>query len=352
MANASNINIIGVGARTPLGLQAPAAAASVRAAISALGDHPFMVDQVGDPMPAAMDPELDPRLIGPSRFLKLATPAQAEACAPLAKLGSVGMRLPVYLGLPEIRPGFTEKDLETIRAGVAAFDGLPVRLGQVTPFPVGHAAGAVALQAAIAPMRQGALDLCLVGGVESYFHPDTMEWLDANRQLAGTVSRSGFVPGEGAAFILLASDAFCKRFQQSCLATVDTVCLASETKLIKTDEVCVGEGLTKAVEGAVANLLGGTRINKVICDINGERYRGEEWGFVCLRLSQHFDDPTAYQSPADCWGDMGAASIPLFAMLASEGIARGYAQGPRILLWAGSEKGQRGAVVLKAFDKV
>ena len=58
------------------------------------------------------------------------------------------------------------------------------------------------------------------------------------------------------------------------------------------------------------------RINDIYCDINGERYRSEEWGFVCLRLSQYFDNPTAYRSPAECWGDMGAASGPLFAMLA------------------------------------
>ncbi len=55
-------------------------------------------------------------------------------------------------------------------------------------------------------IQQGAFEACLVGGVDSYFHPDTMEWLDANRQLAGAVSRSGFVPGEGAGFCLLMTE--------------------------------------------------------------------------------------------------------------------------------------------------
>lgn len=89
----------------------------------------------------------------------------------------------------------------------------------------------------------------------------------------------------------------------------------------------------------------------MICDINGERYRGEEWGFVCLRLSQYFDDPTAYDSPADCWGDMGAASGPLFIMLACQAIARGYAKGPRALLWTSSEGGLRGAAVIETLGK-
>ena len=89
------------------------------------------------------------------------------------------------------------------------------------------------------------------------------------------------------------------------------------------------------------------RINQIFCDINGERYRGEEWGFVCLRLSQYFDDPTAYLSPAECWGDMGAASGPLFAMLVCQAAARSISKGQRTMLWASSQRGLRGVAVLE-----
>ena len=82
--------------------------------------------------------------------------------------------------------------------------------------------------------------------------------------------------------------------------------------------------------------------------INGERYRGEEWGFVCLRLSNHFDDPIDYMSPADIWGDVGAASGALFIMLACQAAARGHAKGPRMMLWASSESGVRVAAVIEA----
>ena len=193
-------------------------------------------------------------------------------------------------------------------------------------------------------MRQGAFEACLVGGVDSYFHPDTMEWLDANRQLVGTVSRSGFVPGEGAGFCLLMTERACARLGLKALVSVRAVAVGKETKLIKTSDMCLGEGLSAMVRDAVSALRPpAERINQIICDINGERYRGEEWGFVCLRLSQYFDDPTAYLSPAECWGDMGAASGPLFAMLVCQAVARGYAKGPRTLLWASSEGGERGA---------
>ena len=46
---------------------------------------------------------------------------------------------------------------------------------------------------------------------------------------------------------------------------------------------------------------------------------------------------------------MGAASGPLFAMLACQAFARGYSNGPRTMLWASSEGGRRGAAVLESF---
>jgi hypothetical protein len=36
---------------------------------------------------------------------------------------------------------------------------------------------------------------------------------------------------------------------------------------------------------------------------------------------------------------MGAASVPLFAMLACQLAMRGYVKGPRTMLWASSEGG-------------
>jgi 3-oxoacyl-[acyl-carrier-protein] synthase-1 len=198
-------------------------------------------------------------------------------------------------------------------------------------------------------LKQGGSEACLVGGVESYFHPDTMEWLDENRQLAGAVSRSGFVPGEGAAFCLLMTEAARARYGLESLARVVAVAVGKETKLIKTKDMCLGEDLTATVRDAVSCLRQpDERINEILCDINGERYRSEEWGFVCLRLSEYFDDSTAYLSPAECWGDMGAASGPLFIMLVCQAFARGYSKGPRAMLWASSEGGQRGVAVIAA----
>jgi hypothetical protein len=176
-----------------------------------------------------------------------------------------------------------------------------------------------------------------------------MEWLDANRQLAGAVSRSGFVPGEGAAFCLLSNDNGLIRLGLQPLARVRSVAVGQEAKLIKTTDMCLGEGLTTCVRSAVGSLPPSSeRINEIYCDINGERYRSEEWGFVCLRLPEFFDDATAYHSPANAgatWARLGAAVCGPGAT-----FARGYSRGPRAMLWA-SSKAANGCRGVRRFER-
>src|SRR5262245_36838322 len=349
---ASSVFIGANGARTPLGLRAAPSAAALRAGISGMRERPLLVDRPWTLRPAAFDSKIETVLTGPDRLLALARSAFYEVCAPFRSSRPLRLRLPLYLGLPELRPGFSRPDGEAVRDGIVGLDELPIELLDVKVFTEGHSAGLLALATATEQIRQESLEMCLVGGVDSYFHPDTIQWLDRNRQLAGGDMRSAFVPGEGAGFCLVASGRALERLGITALARVVAVAIGKETRLIKTEDICLGEGLTKTVQIAVGSLATGETINEVICDINGERYRGEEWGFVCLRLSQHFDDPTNYLSPADCWGDMGAASTPLFAMLACQAGERGYAKGPRTMLWASSEGGLRGAAVLETLGKV
>ncbi|MDM0112269.1 hypothetical protein QTI66_08910 [Variovorax sp. J22R133] len=340
--------ITAIGARTPLGLHAAASAAAYRAGISAAGEHPFYIDQAGEPMITALDGALDPTLVGRARLVALATSALHDACLCLGNsTGGPKERVPVLLALPEFRPGFTPEDADAVRKELLSLADLPIQIDELTISAQGHAAGLAFLAVAAERMRQRGTEVCLFGGVDSYFHPDTLDWLDGNRQLVGSVSRSAFVPAEGAGFCLLMTEGALTRFGLTALAGVRTVAVGRESKVIKSDQICLGEGLSEIVQTAVGWLARPDEtINTVICDINGERYRGEEWGFVCLRAGENFDDPTGYWSPADGWGDTGAASGPLFAMLACEAAARGYAQGPCTLLWAGSENGLRAAALL------
>jgi 3-oxoacyl-[acyl-carrier-protein] synthase I len=335
--------LVSTGARTPLGRDAAASAAAYRAGINAAGDHPFLVDRSGDPMPAALDSELDADLAAPGRLCALASSALAEACEPLLGAGSY-VELPLMLALPELRPGFSRRDGGSVCRHLQEMELGPVRISSLHVPVQGHAAGVAALAMGAAKVRTGEWPMCLVGGVDSYMQPETMEWLDDNRQLMGVVARSGFIPGEAAGFCLLANEDTCARRGLQALASVFPGGMAQEPMPIKGKEVSLGLGMTEAVAAAMpeASCL----VDDVYCDQNGERYRGEEWGFVCLRLGGRFRNPTDYHAPADCWGDVGAASGTLFAMLACQAAQRRYAQGPLALLCAGSEGGLRSALVI------
>ena len=123
---------------------------------------------------------------------------------------------------------------------------------------------------------------------------------------------------------------------------------AVEPNRIKTETVCIGEGLTEAVSSAVQLLPDEVRINQTYCDQNGEAYRADEYGFMLARLSEYFIDPSDYIAPADCWGDVGAASGPLFINLLCAAAEKGYSIGSCSLLWASSEGGDRAATVVMA----
>lgn len=342
-----DVHVVAVGARTPLGLDAEASMAAVRAGISQVTEHPFLIDRMAEPVRLTRDGVLDPGRMGSERLVEMGASAVEEAMRSLDAAGGAVGSIPLLLGLPEERPGWTGEHARTVMDGLGA-KPLPLRLHSITPYPFGHAAGLVALDTAYRWIRSGQADLFLIAGVDSYLDPATLGWLDTNRQLATSYHRGAFFPGEGAGAIVVASGSFVAGRGLPSLAVVRSTATATEAKLIKTDAVCVGEGLTACVRVAVAPLrVPDEAIDGIICDINGERYRSQEWGFTLLRFPDALRDPTGYELPASCWGDMGAASGPLFATMAVTAGRKGWAKGPRYLLWTSSEGGRRAAAVLE-----
>src|SRR6266567_2829976 len=126
---------------------------------------------------------------------------------------------------------------------------------------------------------------------------------------------------------------------------------ASEKNLIKTESVCLGKGLTEAFQKVLAELPSATdQIDHSICDMNGEPYRADEYGFAVSRLAKRFVNASDFVAPADCWGDVGAASGPLFVSLLVAAGQRGYARATHNLVWTSSESGERCAAILHHAD--
>lgn len=336
--------IVAISARTALGLVPEASAAAVRAGISRVTEHEYLVDAKGEPLRGAFDPGLgvdEPCLARHSALGEYCLAGLAE------QLGSRGeLALPVVLALPEHRPGWTKEHEKAVERRLAR------RFGAIVPQTVrtvarGHAGGLKALQVATQLVDSG-MDACVVGGIESYFDPATLAWLGRNRQLMQADARSAFFPGEAACFMLVMHRAAQVGFGLPALGAIRSVGITEERCLIKTDDDNLGEGLAAAVREAAGGIpSAGQLVDQVYSDINGERYRAEEWGMTILRTSPWFRDPSAYIAPAGQWGDVGAASGTLLSMLATVGWARGYASGPLAMVVAGSESGLRGAALLE-----
>lgn len=345
---AGECSLVGVGASTVVGRTAPASCAAVRAGVARIGEHPFLVDSAGEPMVVARASYIEGET-AVERMLALAVQAAREALTPLAALRGRVPAIPVLLSLPPQRPGLPATLPQVLAEGLRAALQNTEMLGRIDTIPFGHSAGLVALERATLALRGQRNELYLIGGVDSYLDPETLEWLEGDEQLhrAGRSNNAwGFIPGEAAGFCLLASTAAQVAYAMECRCRVIGVATAMEPNRIKTDSVCIGHGLSDVVRRVSQQLPPGTQIDDIYCDMNGEPYRADEWGFTLARLSERFMSGSRFVAPADCWGDVGAASAPLYMALAEAAARRGYARGPHTLIWTSSESGVRGSALL------
>jgi 3-oxoacyl-[acyl-carrier-protein] synthase-1 len=312
-----------------------------------MAEHPFMIDKAGNPMVVCADAVLPVATQGVERLLGLALPAAREALQPAMRLRA-RPRVYVYVGLPEARPGRPEQLEGKFSERMVATLSESITIQDLDCYPLGNASGLLGLEKGMAAMAGGGSELCLVGGVDSYLEPETLEWLDGEDRLHSETTIWGSCPAEGAGFCLLASETAAGSLGLPPLAELLAAASATEGKRIYTETVCTGEGLSEAFRKTLGGLPGESRVSHTICDMNGEPYRGNEYGFAMLRSNRWFHEGAEFSTPADCWGDMGAACGPLFAILAAAAMGKEYNPGPRTLLWASSDGGLRAAALLQS----
>jgi 3-oxoacyl-[acyl-carrier-protein] synthase-1 len=346
--------LVGIGMVTPIGLSAPETAASVRAGTmrfqeSRYLDHrfqPFTVASVpDDALPALVDdvaatPTLSTR---ESRLLRLASRALSECLAPLSTRLAP---LPFYLALPEGQRGRAIdttgflKLLATQTGGV--FDpGQSVVLGE------GRAGGLIALGQARQKLRSGKASMALICGVDSYVDLYTLGTLDLQKRVKSAVHLDGFIPGEGACALLLASASAAKASRLASLGMSSDVSRDFEKGHLFSSEPYRGDGLAAGVEALLASNPPGEPIRSVLSSMNGESHWAKEWGVAYLRNRNAFAEDHEILHPADCFGDTGAAVGALLVGLAALGRVRAGGGGAS-LVYASSDHGERAAVFLQA----
>ena len=331
-------HVVSVGARCPLGLSRAQVALSLRAQKGEPRALPFK-DGQGHEISMCFMGGLPAELCGYHRMLSLATPALVEAFdgakEAIAALSDAKTQVPLILALPEKdRPDNDERfDDGEILSELARRTGLPLDIEGSSVIRRGHAGFAYALADAEKAFKSGATTV-IVGGVDSYFHPQVLTWLDDEYRLHSPTSENGFIPGEAAAFLVLA---------KTNAGHASVICAqAGEDETVLDDEqASIGEKLSELVESAQASA---GEADWVINDTNNERHRQTEFDLTCIRQIDH-------EATRDDWaavtGDLGAASGALFAAVVTTYWELDCAPSDTAFITLSSEGPERGVVALK-----
>ena len=331
-------DVIGLGARGPVGLSSLQVAAFVRArkfesrGIAQKNRH-------GHEIGIGLTGGLGEHLAGFGRLLGLAAPALSEAVDD-AGLSGGSEGLPVVVCLSE--PGRPDDD---VRYGDAFTDALGERTGIVLDrvrsrvMRRGHAglAGAVLYAKQV---LDGGAPAVVVGGVDSYYHAGVLRWLDGQFRLHGLDAEDGFIPSEAAAFLVLARGG---RPNGRSYGRVLAAEVADEPGARSEDLPNIGEAMTGLVSRALA-LTG--PVPWVITDENSEDHRQAEWEKVSLRLLHGVERTTWVWDT----GEVGAASGPLFSVVMLKLAELGCAVASKALVALHADGGERGVLVLEARD--
>jgi 3-oxoacyl-[acyl-carrier-protein] synthase I len=340
----SEICVCGLGARTSIGLGVEASAAAARSGISGLTLHSTFKDRANEPISFAADPSLENELPVERRMHVMLQSAIEEAVG--EPLTSRAMKIDAcWLAWPEPRAGLDAHMHGRLAASLA--DDLRLSPESIFVLQRGHAGGLMALQAAAQSLHRRDVDMALVVAVDSYHDRQILHSLDLRRRLMSAENRGGFPPGEAAsACVLLRADSLVHRGLPR-LARLRAAATALEPNTLKASTPCCGEGLSAVLSAVTQRLCSeGGLVTDSYCDLNGERYRNEEFVYALLRTQHAFVDANAYICPADCFGDVGAASGLLYLALAVTAQSRRYAKGDHAVLWAGSDDGYRSAVTV------
>lgn len=276
------------------------------------------------------------------RMARMAVIALREACGHLEI-----QEIPLLLALDrEVSPGA----LSMIRQNLLINCKPWVDTALFRSFHFGRAAAFHALDFAFQYLYEADHDYFVVGGVDSYLDQQQLSRFAQEERLLSSATTQGFAPGEAAAFLVLTRKPELASNALGCTLALNPPGLADEPGHIYSDLPYLGEGLDLAVKSALASGASSQPINRIYSSMNGEHFWAKELGVAQLRNKAAFSEACAVEHPADCWGDLGAATGPALIAVAAADLAK-CRPGTRSLIYASSDYSPRGAVVMEQHTK-
>lgn len=339
------LNIIGVGAVTPLGIGAPQTCAAIRAGLTGFKVS-YCFDRVRGPTLRAEIPirprPNDCRPI--DRLVALAATALQE-CLLMAQLDA--RHCVLLLGVREAfrAAGDSAWSETALLDSIRSIEGLGFS-SYSELIPYGNASAMFGLARARQLLSSGRITACIVGGVDSLHTLADTRIFGRDCRFKSDDIAQGFIPGEGAAFIAIE-----KFGSDHSLANILGLGLAQEstaTTVLGASQPS-GYGLEEAMRAAlVDSRLSEADLSFRLSDMNGESYRTYETLLASSRFYRTRREHFPMTLAAASIGETGAAAGALTLVLAATALARRHSPGPYAICEASSDEGLRGACIVGA----
>lgn len=327
------LSVRAVGMLASVGNTAPECAASVRAGITRVAETSVMSRAMSPLRMGLVPPASFPRLpavdVAPRasrhrRVLKLAHAAITEASD---VFGGLALPLTLVTGARDDASGPMLDDLASLLG--ERVDGARSR-----HVAAGAAGVFLALLDAAHRIERGEARAVLIAGADTMLDLVRLDALQVSRRVLVDDVMDGFLPGEGAAALVVTGDA------PGGLATIAVTGVARDAFRHEGDHALNGDGLTEAVHAA---LTGTTEpVREVWAGLNGESWTAREWGLAARRAHRNLATEMKLHHPVESFGDPGGALGAMLLVLAALGVYRGTSRGPS-LVWSLSDEGLRGA---------
>lgn len=384
MTDSVDVSITGIGLCTSLGGYQDACAA-YRAGINRFGVHEnisLMFPGEEEPSPLTIAPAANVMLgyQGVGRLVKMLTSAYQDLMATRkSSLPSEGLVVLVAMPDPEDRDHemfFTEEVSREQRLQQYTdlimgplFDAVDKNLHAVPMQMVfgDRVAFARILKKASELLGQGKAEHCLLLVADSFLNERTLYNLQRSNQLKTADNPVGFIPGEGAAMLLLSRSDVPRSgenlFPQSLSLSVaiDNAAIDPEVDTETEDDedarAAKDPSLQLWHDGKQAQLIhalvSGNYDNQIfpqlVLDLNGEEGRAVEYGLTQVALRRDYSRAIILSEyvPALSFGEQGAMAGATACAIALASIQRRYAHSREFLLFLSEPQGRRALIKLQ-----
>lgn len=352
--NQEGIAIFGIGMVTAVGLNSMQTFASVKAGISRFSEtaiydkqfNPFVMSILPDDVLPPLEEDIEKELGLTSRqmrMLRLASPAIQEAIEDIPDTESI----PIFLGVPEQIPDRPEPVRENFIDLLCAQSKVKINKEKSRLFPQGRAAGLVAIKEAMDQLSSGTEKYIIVGGVDTYLDLYLLGTLDMEDRISSPSSMDGFIPGEGAGFLLLGTPDKSNALGKEPIAKLLAASTGFEQGHRYSEKVYQGNGLAETFQTMFSDINSNNKIKTVYAGLNGENFGAKEWGVAYLRNNENFEEEYCFEHPVDCFGDTGSALGPLMTGISAIGLSKNTIEGP-CMVWCSSDYGMRSVLTINS----